>query len=144
MGFRWSINVFDGVFTVFLAGDSGASKFLNKLYVSFPITVKKMAVFFFSSLTSFAIKYCSTLSIYSVMLSAFKSKESFYPVKPFSTNSLFLTFQTFIPSPLPCYISSSITLYIKKLNNIWQESKKLNVPMGINAIINSFLNIFLW
>ena len=75
-GFRWSINVSDSVFTVFPAGDSGASKFLNKLYVSFPITVKKMTVCFSSSVTSFAIKYYSTLSIYSVMSSVFKSKES--------------------------------------------------------------------
>ena len=62
-------------FTVSPAGDSGADKFLNKLYVLFPITVKKMAVYFFSSVTSFATKYCSTLSIYSVTFPVFKSNE---------------------------------------------------------------------
>ena len=35
-----------------------------------------------------------------------------------------------------CYISSSITLSIEKLHNVLEESKKLNVPAGINAIIN--------
>ena len=50
-GFRWSVNVSESIFTVFRAGDSGSSKFLDKLYVSFPKTVKKMAVCFFSYVT---------------------------------------------------------------------------------------------
>ena len=96
-GFRWSINVSDSVFTVFPAGDSGASKFLNKLYVSFPITVKKMAVYFFSSVTSFAIKYCSTVPLYSVMLSVFKSRESILPSKAIFYEQFIFNFSTFYP-----------------------------------------------
>ena len=87
----------------------------------------------------FCNKKYSTLSIYSVLLSVFKSRNQFYPVKLFSTDDLFLTFQTFIPSLSPCYISSSISL-CQKLNNALQGSKKLNVPTGINPITN-FYNI---
>ena len=112
--FRWSINVSDSVFTVLPAGDSSASKFLNKLYVSFLVIVKKMAVCLLSSVTSFAIKCCSTLSIYSVILSVFKSKKSIPLSKPFSTNNLFLTFQTSIPSSSVCYNSSFISLSVRK------------------------------
>ena len=67
-------------------------------------------------------------------------RNQFYPIKPFSTNNLFLTFQTFTPFLSPCCISSFITISIKKLNNVLQERKKLNVPTGINAIVN-FYNI---
>ena len=37
-------------------------------------------------------------------------------------------------------LSSLISLSVKKLNDVLQESKKLNVPMGINILIN-FYNI---
>ena len=96
LDFKWSINVSDSVFTVFPARDSGASKFFNKLYVLFPIIVKKMAVCFFSSVTPFATKYCLTLSIYSVTFPFSNQTNKFYPVKPFFINNLSLTFQTFI------------------------------------------------
>ena len=62
------------------------------------------------------------------MLSVFKSKESIQPIKPFSINNLFLTFQTFIPV--------TMFYFIKKLNHVLQESNKLNFATEINTIIN--------
>ena len=36
------------------------------------------------------------------------------------------------------YFILHLTLFPKKLNNVLQESKKLNVPTGINVIINFY------
>ena len=60
----------------------------------------------------------------------------------FKTHSITKTNELFYAGAVVvlCCISSFISLSIKKLNHVLQESNKLNVPTGINAIIN-FYNI---